>query len=150
MTPRAALGLGFAGLIPFVWGALSVLMPAVAEAATGMVGARFVGAPVLVAYGTVILCFMGGVLWGFATRAGPELQLRAYGTSVLPALWVFLTVGGTQAASLSALFVGFFALLSLDLQFAQWKLTPPWWIGFRIVLTLVVLVCLGIGFAFGR
>lgn len=150
MTPRAATVLGFAGLIPFLWGALTVLMPTLAEAGAGLVGARFVGAPVLIAYGSAILCFMGGVLWGFATRAGPELQWKAYGSAVLPPLWVFLAVGGTQAASLSALLVGFFAMLSLDLQFGQWKLTPPWWIGLRIVLTLVVLVCLGIGFAFGR
>ncbi len=150
MTPRPALALGFAGLIPFVWGALTVLIPALAEFGTAALGARFVGVPVLVAYGTIILCFMGGVLWGFATRAGPELQWRAYGTSILPAVWVFFAVGGTQAASLSALFVGFFAMLSLDLQFSQWKLIPPWWIGFRIVLTLVVLVCLAIGFVFGR
>ena len=150
MTPRAASALGFAGLIPFLWGALTVLAPGLGEAATGLVGARFIGTDVLIAYGTVILCFMGGVLWGFATRAEPELQWKAYGSAVLPPLWVFFMVGGTTAASLSALFVGFFAMLSLDLQFGQWKLTPPWWIGLRIVLTLVVLVCLGIGFAFGR
>ena len=150
MTPRAATVLGFAGLIPFVWGALTVLFPALAEVGAGLLGARFTGVSVLIAYGTIILCFMGGVLWGFATRAGPELQWQAYGTSVLPAIWVFFAVGGTQAASLSALFVGFFAMLSLDLQFSQWKLVPNWWIGFRVVLTLVVLMCLGIGFVFGR
>ncbi len=150
MTPRAAMVLGFAGLIPFLWGALTVLFPGLAAAAAGVVGERFTGAPVLIAYGTVILCFMGGVLWGFATQAEPEMAWKAYGTSVLPALWVFFAVGGTAAASLSALLVGFFAMLSLDLQFAQWKLVPRWWIGFRVILTLVVLVCLGIGFAFGR
>ena len=150
MTPRAATVLGFAGLIPFLWGALTVLIAPLGAVGEQLVGARFVGAPVLVADGTIILCFMGGVLWGFATRAEPDMQWKAYGTSVLPALWVFFAVGGTQAASLSALFVGFFAMLSLDLQFSQWKLVPPWWIGFRIILTLVVMVCLGIGFAFGR
>lgn len=150
MTPRAATVLGFAGLIPFLWGALTVLVPSLAEAAAGALGARFVGAQVLIGYGAAILCFMGGVLWGFATRAEPELQWKAYGSAVLPPLWVFAMVGGTTASSLSALFVGFFAMLSLDLQFGQWKLTPPWWIGLRIVLTLVTLVCLGIGFLFGR
>lgn len=150
MTPRAATALGFAGLIPFLWGALTVLVPPLGAGVTGILGERMVGVPVLIGYGTVILCFLGGVLWGFATRAGPELQWKAFGVSVLPPLWVFLAVGGTPAASLSALLVGFFAMLSLDLQFGQWKLVPPWWIGLRIVLTLVTLVCLGIGFAFGR
>ena len=150
MTPRAAMALGFAGLIPFVWGALTVLAPGLGAPVAAGLGERFVGVPVLIGYGTVILCFMGGVLWGFATRAEPELQWKAYGSAVLPPLWVFFMVGGTPAASMSALFVGFFALLSLDLQFGQWKLTPPWWIGLRIVLTLVTMVCLGIGFAFGR
>ena len=150
MTPRPALILGFAGLLPFVWGALTVLFPPLGAPLAELAGGRFVGVPVLIGYGTVILCFMGGVLWGFATRAEAALQWRAYAVSVLPPLWAFLAVGGTPAASLSALLVGFFGTLSLDLQFGQWKLIPRWWIGLRVVLTLVVLICLGIGFAFGR
>lgn len=148
--PRAAMLLGLAGLVPFVWGALTVLSPGLAGVGADMLGERFVGVGVLIGYGTVILCFMGGVLWGFASRAPEGMAMRAYVTSVLPPLWVFFTVGGTQAASLSALLVGFFASLSLDLQFSQWRLTPGWWIALRIPLTLAVLVCLGIGFAFGR
>ena len=150
MTPRPALFLGLAGLLPFLWGALTVLFPALGAPLADVVGARFVGVPVLIGYGTVILCFMAGVLWGFATRAEAGLQWRAHAVSVLPALWAFLAVGGTPAASLSALLVGFLGLFPLDLQFGKWQLVPRWWIGLRAGLTLVVLICLGVGFAFGR
>ncbi len=70
--PRAPLLLGLAGLIPFLWGALSVLRPEVAAWGAGALGPRFVGPYVQLFYGAVILSFMSGVLWGFATLSRPR------------------------------------------------------------------------------
>lgn len=92
--PRAALGLGLAGLIPFVWGAASQLFPGLAEMGLAAAGPRFVGPYVSLAYGTVILSFMSGVLWGFATKATGSAAATGYALSVLPALWAFFMVGG--------------------------------------------------------
>ena len=75
MIPRAALALGLAGLLPFAYGLATILSPALAEATIRTIGPRFAGQYVLIAYGTVILCFMSGVLWGFAAK-GAERSWR--------------------------------------------------------------------------
>ena len=148
MIPRPALILGLAGLLPFVWGAATVLSPVMADLGRGIVGQRLVGAPGLIAYGTVILCFMSGVLWGFAAR-GAEQEWQGYGLSVLPALWVFFMVGGGPGHALSALLVGFLVLLVLDAQFAGWGLVPRGWMRLRLTLTAGVVACLAVGMVAG-
>jgi hypothetical protein len=142
--PRAALLLGLAGLIPFVWGAASQLSPALAEIGLALAGPRFVGPYVSLAYGTVILSFMSGVLWGFATRATGSAAATGYALSVLPALWAFFMVGGGPAAAALSLIAGFVGLLGLDGLFWRWGLAPPWWMRLRGMLTAVVVVCLAV------
>lgn len=139
--PRPALLLGLAGLLPFAWGAMTVLSDGLAALATAE---RLAGQAVLIGYGTVILCFMSGVLWGYAA-AGPDSgRWRGYALSVLPALWAFFAVTSGSAA-VSALMVGFVAVLACDAQFAAWRLVPGWWMRLRLILTAGVLACLGVG-----
>lgn len=140
--PRSALFLGLAGVIPFVWGAVTELVPALAVASYEVMPPVFIGAVVLVTYGTVILSFMSGVLWGFATRATGREAAVGYGLSVLPALWVFFMVRDTSDVSLIWLAAGFAALLALDWSFARQGLTPAWWMRLRVLLTGIVLICL--------
>ena len=142
--PRAALGLGLAGLIPFVWGAASQLFPALAEMGLAAAGPRFVGPYVSLAYGTVILSFMSGVLWGFATKATGSAAATGYALSVLPALWAFFMVGGGPVSAALSLMAGFAGLLGLDGLFWRWGLAPPWWMRLRGLLTAVVLACLAV------
>lgn len=142
--PRPALVLGLAGLLPFAWGAATVLVPALAAA---LPVPRLTGEAVLVGYGSVILCFMSGVLWGFAaSSSGDAARWRGYALSVLPALWVFFAVT-PGAQGLSALLVGFLVLLAAEFQFGLWGLTPPWWMRLRLILTAGVALCLGVGLA---
>lgn len=142
--PRAALSLGLAGLIPFLWGAASQLSPSLTEFGLAVAGPRFVGPYVSLAYGTVILSFMSGVLWGFATRATGSAATMGYVLSVVPALWAFFMVGGGPSAAAVSLMAGFIGLLGLDGLFWRWGLAPPWWIGLRAILTGVVVVCLAV------
>ena len=142
--PRAALGLGLAGLIPFGWGAASQLSPALSEIGRAVAGPRFVGPYVSLAYGTVILSFMSGVLWGFATRATGSAAAAGYALSVLPVLWAFFMVGGGPVAAALSLIAGFAGLLVLDGMFWRQGLAPPWWMRLRGMLTAVVLVCLAV------
>ena len=142
--PRPALALGLAGVLPFVWGVATLLSPALAEAGLRVLGPRFVGPFVLIAYGRVILCFMAGVLWGFAAQGAPG-QWRGYALSVMPALWAFFFVGGGPVQALWALLTGFVLLLAMDAQFGQWGLTPRWWMTLRLLLTAGVVLCLGAG-----
>jgi hypothetical protein len=142
--PRPALLLGLAGLIPFLWSAATYLSPALAGWAGQWVLPMFLGAYVGLTYGTVILSFMSGVLWGFATRAEGREAAVAYTLSVIPALWVFFMVTDASANSVIYLAAGFVGLLFLDTIFSVWGLAPPWWLRLRVMLTVVVVACLAL------
>jgi len=140
--PRSALLLGLAGLIPFIWGAATALSPALADWGGQFVGPLFIGTYVSLTYGTVILSFMSGVLWGFATRASGNDAAMGYALSVVPALWAFFMVNGDPGNAAVNLFAGFVGLLLLDWHFWRMGTAPDWWLRLRLVLTGVVLVCL--------
>ena len=133
--PYAPLALGLAGLIPFIFGALTSLgwLPSV----WGMGGPMFT-----LAYGSVILSFMSGVLWGFATKTAGSRAAAGYALSVLPALWAFFMHGDTLFSAATYQITGFLGLLLLDFQFSKWDLTPTWWMRLRVILSTIVIVCL--------
>lgn len=139
--PRAALLLGLAGLLPFGWNLGTLLSPALAQTALDWLGPRFVGPYVGLAYGTVILSFMAGVLWGFAVRAKSWVY---YALSVTPALWAFFFVGGGPEQATLWLISGFAGLLALDWVFWQAGLAPAWWMRLRLILSAVVLASLAL------
>lgn len=138
MIPRSALYLGLAGLIPFAGSALAKL--------TGwpplLVGYEDI---VLRHYGIIILAFMSGVLWGFATRAEGRQATIGYTLSVLPALWAFFTTIGPLPQAISALMLGFAGLLLLDWYFWRQALAPPWWMRLRLILSAGVMASLTVG-----
>ena len=141
-VPKSALLLGLAGLLPFLWGAATVLLPGLAEWGVRAIGPRFAGPYVLLSYGTVILAFMSGVLWGFATKAEGQVAATAYALSVLPALWAFFFVGGGPVSAAIYLMFGFVGLLGLDWMFWRQGLAPAWWMRLRVALSAVVVFCL--------
>lgn len=143
--PTAPLILGLAGLIPFVWGAATYLSPSLAAWGAGNLGPRFVGPYVQLAYGSVILSFMSGVLWGFATKADDTRAATGYALSVIPALWAFFMTGGGPVSAGTNLIFGFLGVLLLDYAFSTWGLTPAWWMRLRVLLTAIVVTCLSVG-----
>ncbi|WP_170400820.1 DUF3429 domain-containing protein [Ruegeria arenilitoris] len=143
--PRAPLILGLAGLIPFIWGALTYLSDDLHTWGTHTFGSRFVGPYVQLFYGSVILSFMSGVLWGFATKTSGSKAATCYMLSVLPALWAFFKTGGGPVSTGTNLMYGFAGVLILDALFAYWRLTPTWWLRLRVTLTAIVLACLAVG-----
>jgi hypothetical protein len=142
--PRPALILRLAGLIPFLYGALSVLVPATASIGR-LWGNNYEGIYILQVYGIVILCFMAGVIWGFAARTEGRQATFYYALSVVPAIFVFLTAFSQPRPSLVMLIIGFVALLAIDASAARQGLAPPWWMSLRLLLTTIVVICLGIG-----
>ncbi|MFY9210199.1 MAG: DUF3429 domain-containing protein [Aestuariivita sp.] len=143
--PAAPLILGLAGLIPFLWGAATYLIAPLADWGNATLGARFVGPYVQLFYGSVILSFMSGVLWGFATRANGAQAATGYVLSVIPALWAFFMTGGGPVSAGTNLIFGFLGLLILDYAFFSWGLTPQWWMRLRILLSAIVIACLSVG-----
>lgn len=140
--PKSALILGLAGLLPFVWGVVTMTSETATQLTLDIVGPRFIGPYVGLAYGTVILSFMSGVLWGFATKAEGGQAATGYVLSVLPALWAFFMIGGGPVSAGMNLIAGFLALLVLDYAFWTWGLAPRWWMALRVILTAVVIACL--------
>ncbi|WP_386684373.1 DUF3429 domain-containing protein [Loktanella sp. R86503] len=143
--PRAPLLLGLAGLLPFFWGTLTYLNAPLGEWALLTLGGRFSAPFVQLSYGTIILSFMSGVLWGFATR---DTHWTSYALSVIPALWAFFMVGGGPTSAALNLCIGFIGLLLLDLHFWQRRATPSWWLSLRLLLTALVVLSL-LPLAFG-
>lgn len=142
--PRSALFLGLAGLLPFYWGAATMLIPGLAEWTIRTIGARFVGPFVSLQYGVVILAFMSGVVWGFATRARGGTAGILYAASTLPALWAFLVVGAGPTPSAIYLMAGFVGLLGLDWTCWRHGLAPAWWMQLRLLLTAGVVIALAV------
>jgi len=142
--PRAPLILGLLGLIPFVWGAATVLIDDLSALGLQFLGPRFIGPYVQLFYGSVILSFMSGVLWGFATKASGAQAATGYTLSVIPALWAFFMTGGGPTGAATNLIFGFLGVLILDFAFSRWGLTPPWWMALRTLLTAIVVACLAL------
>lgn len=139
-VPLTAAAFGIAGLAPFLAGAAAML---------GL--APEVAAPVLIGYGAAILSFMGGCLWGFASRdlAGPRGGDLAL--SVAPSLVAAAVAMGwslarlSDATALALLACGLAALLFADDALARRGLAPAWWMRLRYGLTAVAVPCLLIG-----
>jgi len=142
--PPAALLLGLAGLIPFVWGALTQLSPGLQLWGSTTLGPRYVGPYIGLSYGIVILSFMSGVLWGFSTKADGRAAAAGYALSVLPALWAFFMVSGGPVPAATNLMIGFAALLLVDFTFWKAALAPGWWMQLRVGLTAIVLLSLAV------
>ena len=143
--PTGALILGLSGVLPFAWGAVTLLSEEAFNFGIENFGARFVGPLIQLSYGVIILCFMSGVLWGFATKMDEKNASLGYILSVLPALWAFLSMGRGPISDTISLIVGFLAVLLIDRHFYLLKLTPLWWMNLRTPLTFLVISLLGLG-----
>jgi hypothetical protein len=126
--------LGYAGLIPFVLGA--VLMFLVADEVHPLV------AIALTAYGAVIASFLGGIHWGLALRENTPLRTFHLLWGVTPSLLAWVAVIMPAYAGLPLL-----GLLLLACYLVDRKTWPAvglkQWMTLRFRLTLVsVLSCL--------
>lgn len=141
--PLPALALGLAGLVPFLVGTATLVRPGLL-AGFDLPAPLGAGRALLAAYGTIILSFMSGALWGFAARARGGIAAAGLALSVIPALYALFFVSGTGRDAMAMLLLGFAALLPLDALF-QWRgLAPGWWLRLRLILTAVVCSCLAV------
>ncbi len=134
--PLFALVLGIAGLVPFAACGLLAVAPNGDRAAFA-----------LVAYGAVILAFLGGVHWGFALQEPSGRGERGrLGLGVLPSLagWValLLCIAVNTEAGLALLLAGFAAAVVVESRAAKAGLMPPGYMTLRLGLTGAVGVVL--------
>jgi hypothetical protein len=135
LRSRARL-LGFAGLIPFVVAAAVLFAgPARLEA---------LALRSLLAYGAIILSFMGAVHWGLAMTSSRDDAIAQLSLSVLPALlgWVALLLPAVAACLF--LLAGFAGLYWFDLRAAPRGAVPDWYPALRLPLTTGVMLCLAV------
>ena len=142
--PNSALILGLSGLIPFFWGTVTSLDFALKNLKLIGLSEEYTGSRINLIYGTIILAFMSGVLWGFAANVGGKRQPIGFILSVLPALWAFFTFNGLLINPLAGLIIGFLGVFAIDVRFHYWQLTPEWWLSLRCILTLLVIICLSV------
>ena len=134
--------LGIAGLIPFFVCGLAAL--------TGEPPNNQRALLALIAYGAVILSFLGGVHWGFAldpSGAPPsQVQRARFGLGVLPSLlgWVALLITflGLDRSALVVLAIGFILTTVTEARASRLGWMPRGYMGLRWVLTAIVLVLL--------
>ena len=141
--PKLAVLLGYAGLVPFVGGALGIwVIP---------LGWRPFVLDALLDFAAVILAFMGAIHWGLAMRAEEtdekaKLQL---GLSVIAPLlgWAALAGGLPIGLSLPIFLFAFIGLYLADMHAVRVGLAPQWYPALRTPLTLVVCLSLLVAWA---
>lgn len=133
--PRAVAWLGYGGLVPFVALATACVLGVEPRAAS----------QALLAYGAVILSFVGALHWAFA-MLWPELpatrRVFMYAWSTVPALlaWPALLI---EPRTGSVILVAGFALHYLqDRRLAALGTLPAWYLPLRLQLSTVAVVCL--------
>lgn len=138
--PLAARWFGLSGAIPFVGLGVGSAFMSLAHQSYAQY--------VLVAYGALILSFLGGVHWGRAitewmNEAGkrPGLWI-ALGLSVVPSLigWCGLLV--PSGVALPALAASFAGMLMIDLNAVRAGQFPAWYGNLRVILTSIVVASL--------
>ena len=139
----SALWLGIAGLLPFFFLAGAALIDPRLRLAVHMP---------LVAYGAVILAFVGALHWGIAMMLpnasnGQRIFLMAW--SVVPALLAWAAVLLPAGSDLALLIAAFWVHFAFDYQLALQQPVPRWYLPLRIILTLGATLSLAAALAVG-
>ena len=144
-VPLAAVWLGGLGVVPFlVFAALILIGP------PELVGTA---SDALAAYGAIILSFLGGVQWGFATGGAHAVRkngnlLRRLSVSVLPSLVAWTALLASREPGFLILAGTFLLVLLADIRAARLNQAPAWYPSLRWPLTLLVIApLLGATFA---
>lgn len=142
-TPRVVALLGYGGLLPFAALAALLLVEGVHNALWW---------PALLAYGAVILSFVGALHWGFAMALpglGAAQRQALWLWSVVPALVAWPAVLWAAPGAAVLLVAGFVAHYAQDRRLVAHAgaALPAWYLPLRTKLTLVASVCLLAGAA---
>ena len=141
-VPFLAVLLGILGLIPFIGCGLMALSPDQVQADRMNIA--------LLAYGAVILSFLGGIHWGLALLAPEPISARAERgrllLGVLPALagWLAVLLPFILApwSGLLLLIVGFLAVALVEQRTDSLGMAPRGYLVLRWALTVVVVAML--------
>lgn len=145
--PILAVVLGLLGLIPFLGCTIGIILYPSHVPVPNLVMA-------IIAYGAVILAFLGGVHWGFALDRSPTILAPGQAVSdrsrlilgVIPSLigWAALlvTVVSSPMVAIILLILGFLGTTLVEAQANRRGLVPGGYMALRWLLSSVVLLCL--------
>jgi hypothetical protein len=139
-APRAALALGFGGVIPFASGALVSALTTGADQQFALHATQL--------YGASILSFLGAVHWGTALSASAHSGTRASSTDlaygVVPSLVGWAAALAPPTAGLGAMVPAFVGAYAYDgWRFGQGrKDVPAWYMPLRLKLTVGASSCM--------
>jgi hypothetical protein len=131
--PAITLLWGWAGVAPFLMLAAVLLYGAPEMAGWAM--------QILVAYGAIILTFMGGVHWGIAFGQ-PQRNALFYSTGIAPSLVAVTALLVPADIALWLLSGGLVGLLAYDMRLVRRGFAPRWYGRLRLQLTAAVVACL--------
>ena len=129
-TPKAAKVLGAAGALPFV--GLALL------AVAGPTDWHDFASTALIAYGAVILSFLGGIQWGLAIAAdvSTTVLVRRLSISVIPSLIGWLSLLAARDVGLILVASTLLVVLAIDVVAVRSGEAPGWYTRLRWPLTL--------------
>ena len=137
-SPRIAVIWGWAGVLPFL---------ALAAAKFGL-NSEFsdFAMQALIAYGAIILAFMGGVHWGLVMNGSGQSDQNAgiYTAGILPAVVATAATFVPHSFGAMLLAAGFLGLLVFDLWLVRRAYGPEWYSALRVRLTIPVVACLAL------
>lgn len=134
-TYRFTRTIGYMGLIPFICGAIisTNILPITRELHT-------IITLFSIHYASIILSFMGGVLWGFEISKPELLSKKMLVIILVPPLWAAISLLLPIRCFLLAL--GFLIVYQLDYIFTKNQKSPAWWLKLRAPLTGFVVISL--------
>ena len=145
--PALAVVLGALGLLPFLGCTAGIILFPSEVPAPNLVQA-------IIAYGAVILAFLGGVHWGFALDSAPALLVpgqaatdnKRLALGVLPSLigWAALLVPllSSPLIAIVLLILGFVVTTLAEAQAHRRGTLPGGYMALRWVLSTIALLCL--------
>lgn len=139
-VPAAAKQLGALGVIPFLGLTIAAVMGSGAWINDALIA--------LLAYGAVILSFLGGIQWGFAVSSPdttPRQMFNRLSLSVAPALIAWGALLLPLGPGMIALSVSFVLVLMIDLRTVNRSGAPTWYPKLRWPLTICAVSALSTG-----
>jgi Protein of unknown function (DUF3429) len=139
IIPPIVNWLGYGGLLPFVALAVAVWVDSSNSS---------LWREALIAYGAVILSFVGALHWGFAmsqSDMSAHHRTHCFIWSVVPALMAWIALLMTPKYAILLLVAGFLIHFWQDRLLVQVTNLPAWYLPLRLRLTSVACVSLLIG-----
>ncbi len=132
-VPQPVRLYGWLGVLPFAGCAATAVAAPEEQAA--------LACSLLLAYGALILSFLGGIRWGYAIAEG-DPDARSLGEGVTPALVGWTAFFLPVPAGLSVLALGFAVALASDRRAGLRFRLPAWYPAIRTPLTAAAVIAL--------